>query len=101
MLIRTARFRADPRYISAQKRLGLPLWLSPARTTPPSPIMRSAAEPDAWQSRVVELRFFGGLTIEGSAEVLKVSPATVMRDGSLARAWLRREVASTINDSRE
>jgi RNA polymerase sigma factor (TIGR02999 family) len=45
------------------------------------------------QSRVVELRFFGGLTIEEIAEVLKVSPGTVRRDWSLARAWLYRELS--------
>ena len=46
------------------------------------------------QSDVVELRFFGGLSIEEIAEVLKVSPATVRRDWSLARAWLHRAVTS-------
>lgn len=47
---------------------------------------------DARASRVVELRFFGGLGIEETAEVLGVSPATVKRDWSVARAWLRREL---------
>ncbi|HEY7728735.1 MAG TPA: sigma-70 family RNA polymerase sigma factor [Candidatus Eisenbacteria bacterium] len=50
------------------------------------------AELDARQSRVVELRFFGGLSIEEAAEVLAVSPATVKRDWTLARAWLHREL---------
>jgi RNA polymerase sigma-70 factor (ECF subfamily) len=45
------------------------------------------------QSRVVELRFFGGLSLEESAEVLEVSVGTVRRDWSLARAWLYRELA--------
>ncbi len=49
---------------------------------------------DARQSRVVELRFFGGLTVEETAEVLGVSPGTVRRDWRLARAWLFRELAS-------
>jgi RNA polymerase sigma factor (TIGR02999 family) len=52
----------------------------------------SLAKLDARQSRVVELRFFGGLTVEETAEVLKVSEATVRRDWSIARAWLRREM---------
>lgn len=52
----------------------------------------SLAELDARQSQVVELRFFGGLSIEETAEVLKVSPGTVRRDWSLARAWLHREL---------
>src|SRR5438552_10868799 len=55
----------------------------------------SLAELDARQSKVVELRFFGGLSIEEAAEVLKVSPATVRRDWSLARAWLHREMATS------
>ena len=47
---------------------------------------------DPRQSQVIEMRFFGGLSIEETAEALKVSPATVRRDWSLARAWLRREL---------
>ncbi len=43
---------------------------------------------DAHQSRIVELRYFGGLTIEETAEVVGVSPATVKREWSVARAWL-------------
>ncbi|MDQ3253523.1 MAG: sigma-70 family RNA polymerase sigma factor, partial [Acidobacteriota bacterium] len=45
------------------------------------------------QCRIVELRYFGGLTIEETAEVLKVSPETVMRDWKMAKARLRREVS--------
>jgi len=48
------------------------------------------AELDAQQSRIVELRFFGGLTIEDTSEVLGISPATVKRDWVTARAWLFR-----------
>jgi len=47
---------------------------------------------DAKQGRIVELRFFGGLSIEETAEVVGVSPATVKREWALARAWLRREL---------
>lgn len=47
---------------------------------------------DTRQARVVELRYFGGMTIEETAEVLAVSPATVKLDWSLARAWLLREL---------
>ena len=54
--------------------------------------LNSLAEMDARQSKVVELRFFGGLSIEEAAEVLGVSPGTVRRDWRLARAWLRREL---------
>jgi RNA polymerase sigma factor (TIGR02999 family) len=45
------------------------------------------------QARVVELRYFGGLTIEETAEAMEVSPATVKREWTVARAWLRRELA--------
>jgi RNA polymerase sigma factor (sigma-70 family) len=48
------------------------------------------------QSRVVECRFFVGLTISETADVLGISPATVKRDWALASAWLRREVESSI-----
>lgn len=47
---------------------------------------------DPRKSSVVELRFFGGLTVKETAEVLKLSPDTVMRDWSLARGWLLREM---------
>jgi RNA polymerase sigma-70 factor, ECF subfamily len=45
---------------------------------------------DERKGRVVELRFFGGLSIEETADVLSVSPGTVMRDWTLAKAWLKR-----------
>jgi RNA polymerase sigma-70 factor (ECF subfamily) len=47
---------------------------------------------DPRKSRVIELRFFGGLSVEEAAEVLKISPQSVIRDWKLAKAWLRREV---------
>jgi len=49
---------------------------------------------DAQQSQIVELRFFGGLSIEETAEVIGISPATVKRDWSMAKAWLHREMHS-------
>ena len=49
---------------------------------------------DERQGKIVELRFFGGLSIEETAEVLKVSPGTVMRDWTFARAWLRNEMTA-------
>jgi RNA polymerase sigma factor (TIGR02999 family) len=48
---------------------------------------------DHRKSRVVELRFFGGLSVEETAEVLEVSPDTVMRDWRLAKSWLLRELS--------
>jgi len=52
----------------------------------------SLAAFDPRKSQVAELRFFGGLSVEETAEVLKVSPRTVMREWTLARAWLLREL---------
>ena len=53
--------------------------------------LTALAAVDPRRSQVVELRFFGGLSVEEAAEVLHVSPQTVMRDWRLAKAWLRRE----------
>jgi len=50
------------------------------------------AQIDEQQSKVVELRFFSGLNVEETAEALRVSPATVKRDWSVAKAWLYREI---------
>ena len=57
--------------------------------------LTTLAQKDSRQSEIVELKFFGGLSIEESAEVLKVSPGTVMRDWTFARAWLRHEMSGT------
>jgi RNA polymerase sigma-70 factor (ECF subfamily) len=54
--------------------------------------LHALARFDPRKSQVVELRFFGGLSVEEAAEVLKISPITVMRDWSTARAWLYREM---------
>jgi DNA-directed RNA polymerase specialized sigma24 family protein len=48
-------------------------------------------------SQVVELRFFGGLTVDETAQVLTVSPETVMRDWKTAKAWLLREVTRRLS----
>ena len=54
--------------------------------------LNALATLDPRQSQVIEMRFFGGLSIEETAEALNVSSATVRRDWSLAQAWLRREL---------
>src|ERR1700680_412540 len=54
--------------------------------------MEALARINQRKVQVVEMRFFGGLTVEETAEVLKVSPVTVMRDWSTAKAWLYREL---------
>jgi RNA polymerase sigma-70 factor (ECF subfamily) len=56
------------------------------------------ARMDERKAKVVELRFFGGLSVEETAEVLKISSITVMRDWSTARAWLYRELKRGGND---
>jgi RNA polymerase sigma factor (TIGR02999 family) len=54
--------------------------------------LTALATVDFRKSQVVELRFFGGLSAEETAEVLQVSPETVLRDWKLAKAWLKREI---------
>lgn len=55
-------------------------------------LLQALAEREPRHARIVELRFFAGLTIEEAAEALEISPATVKRDWVLLRAWLRREL---------
>lgn len=55
--------------------------------------LQALAAVDERKSRVVELRYFGGLSVEETAEALGVSPETVMRDWKMARAWLLRELS--------
>jgi RNA polymerase sigma-70 factor, ECF subfamily len=57
------------------------------------------AEFDERKSNMVELRFFGGLSIEETAEVMGISPGTVMRDWTLAKAWLQREIGGGGHDA--
>jgi RNA polymerase sigma factor (TIGR02999 family) len=56
--------------------------------------MRALAEIDEQQSRIVELRFFGGLTVEETAVVLHISPATVKREWRIAKAWLHNRMSN-------
>jgi RNA polymerase sigma-70 factor, ECF subfamily len=60
--------------------------------------MHALEQLDPRKVQVVELRFFGGLSVEETAEVLKVSAVTVMRDWSTAKAWLYRELAGGTGD---
>ncbi|PYS31332.1 MAG: RNA polymerase subunit sigma-70, partial [Acidobacteria bacterium] len=57
--------------------------------------LNQLAKIDPRQSRIVELRYFGGLTIEETAEVISVSPATVKREWMMARAWLHQEISES------
>lgn len=56
--------------------------------------LNALAGMDPRKARVIELRFFGGLSVEETAEVLKISPQSVMRDWKLAKAWLTRELSA-------
>jgi RNA polymerase sigma factor (TIGR02999 family) len=76
------------------------LDIAPAVSAKPQPevlavdgALNALAKVDPRKSQVVELRFFGGLSVEETAEVLKVSPDTVVRDWKLAKAWLLRELS--------
>ena len=60
--------------------------------------LKTLAELDLRKSNIVELRFFGGLTIEKTAEFLKISPITVKREWNKARAWLLRELSREKQD---
>jgi RNA polymerase sigma-70 factor (ECF subfamily) len=62
--------------------------------------MNALSQIDPRKAQVVEMRFFGGLDVNETADVLKVSPATVMRDWSTAKAWLYRELAARTRDGR-
>jgi RNA polymerase sigma-70 factor (ECF subfamily) len=59
--------------------------------------LNELARLDRRKAQVVELRFFGGLSVEETAEVLKISPVTVMRDWNTAKAWLYREMKAGAN----
>jgi RNA polymerase sigma factor (TIGR02999 family) len=54
--------------------------------------LNALAEIDPQQSKIIELRYFGGLTIEETAEVMKLSPATIKREWAMARAWLHQSL---------
>lgn len=60
--------------------------------------MNALARLDPRKVQIIEMRFFGGLSVEETAEVLKVSPATVRRDWSIAKLWLYRELGGGTDD---
>jgi RNA polymerase sigma factor (sigma-70 family) len=61
-------------------------------------VLKTLTKVDPRKSQVVEMRFFGGLSVEETAEVLKVSPDTVLRDWRLAKLWLLRELSGETPD---
>ena len=60
--------------------------------------LNALAQFDARQAKVVEMRFFGGLSVEETAEVLKLSERSVARDWKLARAWLMHEMSAATRE---
>ena len=98
ILIERARARGAQKRGGAQPRVTLDEALVPGQA--PSVDLVALDEAlerlerlDPEQARLVELRFFGGLTIEETAEAMDISPATVKRHWTVARAWLARELA--------
>jgi RNA polymerase sigma factor (TIGR02999 family) len=81
----TCTLTLDERVVFAQTRAVDVLVLDEA--------LNGLAKLDQQQSRIVELRFFGGLSIDETSAVLGVSPATVKRDWATARVWLHREIS--------
>ena len=63
--------------------------------------LNALAEIDDRKRKIVEMRFFGGMSIEDTSEVLGVSPGTVMRDWTLAKAWLRRGISKEVTSDVE
>lgn len=100
ILVERARARGAAKRGGAWNRL----TLNEGRAAAPEPVvdvevldqaLARLAERDPDQARLVELRYFGGLTIEETADVLKVSPATVKRSWMVARAWLKKELGGS------
>ena len=98
ILLDNARRRATAKRAASEVRLALnePNAGSPQRDLDLIALdkaLSSLAEMDPQQARIVELRYFGALTIEECAEVLGISSATVKREWGMARAWLHRELS--------
>lgn len=101
LLIERARARHADKRGGDQVRVTLDTHLH-AAAQEPTPIdilaldeaLDTLARLDPRQARIVELRFFGGLTVEETADVLDISPVTVKRDWAVARAWLLRTLSA-------
>ena len=103
ILVDSARARRNQKRGGDAVRITLDPDLIPASHTSPDLIalddaLTALAQLDSRRSQVIELRFFGGLTVEETAVVLKVAPDTVMRDARLAKAWLARELSGAKRD---
>jgi RNA polymerase sigma factor (TIGR02999 family) len=103
ILVDFARSRNYQKRGGGKRNLPLDEALSVCNETPLQIIavddaLKNLAAVDARKSRVVELRFFGGLDVNETAEVLKISPETVMRDWKMAKAWLLNEISGSQQD---
>ena len=101
ILVERARRRRAAKRGGAARRVTLDDAMLPDGGTPIDVLaldeaLSRLAEIDATQARIVELRYFGGLTIEETAEALRSSPATVKREWAMARAWLKRELEPAV-----
>jgi RNA polymerase sigma factor (TIGR02999 family) len=97
VLVDYARNRLAAKRGGGAQRLTLRTDLAPARPAEVDLLalddaLKKLAGLDAQQSRLIELRYFGGLSIEETATVMGISPATVKREWAIARAWLQREL---------
>ena len=97
ILVDHARARVAAKRGGASIKLSLDENLAPAQEKEHDLVslddaLNALAEADPQQSRIVELRYFGGLTIEETADVLGISPATIKRDWVVAKAFLKREM---------
>jgi RNA polymerase sigma factor (TIGR02999 family) len=81
---------------AAENAMAAPADSQPAQLADLADALDRLEKLDARLARVVECRFFGGLSIEETAETLDISPATVKRDWLLARAWLYRDITATV-----
>ena len=89
---RRAQKRGGGQKVSLDEALGLPDEEGGVDLVALDEALDRLAEVDPQQSRIVELRYFGGLSVEETAEALGVSPTTVKREWRVARAWLKREI---------
>lgn len=99
ILVDYARAQATNKRGGALQKVELDEAVSFPRETQVDPLALNDAlerleELDQRQSQIVEMRFFGGLTVEETAEVLKVSPRTIKREWAMAKAWLFQQMKS-------
>jgi RNA polymerase sigma factor (TIGR02999 family) len=97
VLVESARRKGRHRHGGGARQVSLVDALTVSREPSPDLVavdeaLRALTAIDARKGQVVEMRFFGGLTVEETAEALGISPASVMRDWRLAKAWLAREL---------